>query len=165
MKVIIFKLNMWPLIVGVGVVSILSKLFSDNSPSTQKKRSNKKRVFISFAIEDKEYRDFLVLQSKKPNSPFTFIDMSVKKPWTENVWKAKCRTKIKKCDGIIVLISKNTWHSSGTRWEVKCAKEEKIPIIGMQVKKNNLGAKLPELGDSEVFFWTWPNLHSIIDKF
>lgn len=156
---------MWPLVVGIGVVSILSKLFSDKPQSSPKRRIRKKRVFISFAIEDVKYRDFLIIQSKKPNSPFTFIDMSVKKPWSEIVWKDKCRTKIKKCDGMIVLISKNTWHSSGTRWEIKCAYEEKIPVVAMQVKKNNPGAKLPELGNAKVFAWNWPNLSSIVDKF
>ena len=156
---------MWPLFVGLGVVSILSKLFENNSQSSQEEIKSKKRIFISFAIEDEEYRNFLVLQSKKPNSPFKFTDMSVKNPWSENVWKNKCRTKIKKCDGMIVLISKNTWHSSGTRWEIKCAKEEKIQIVAMQIKKNNHGAKLPELGNSEVISWTWSNLKSVIDKF
>ncbi len=156
---------MWPLIIGLGVVSILSKSFENSSKPTKKKIKNKKRIFISFSIEDEEYRDFLVLQSRKPNSPFTFIDMSVKNPWSENVWKNKCRSKIRKCDGMIVLISKNTWHSSGTRWEIKCAKEERVQVTGMQIKKNNHGAKLPELGNSEVISWTWSNLKSVINKF
>jgi hypothetical protein len=29
---------------------------------------------------------------------------------------------------MIVLLSKNTWHSSGARWEIKCARKEGIPI-------------------------------------
>ncbi len=42
---------------------------------------SKKRIFISFAMEDKTLRDFLVGQAKNEKSPFEFVDMSVKKPW------------------------------------------------------------------------------------
>lgn len=38
---------------------------------------SKKRVFISFAIEDKSLRDFLVGQAKNENSPFEFVDIGV----------------------------------------------------------------------------------------
>lgn len=38
-----------------------------------------KRVFISFAIEDSRLRDLLVGQAKNNNSPFEFVDMSVKR--------------------------------------------------------------------------------------
>lgn len=76
-----------------------------------------KRVFISFAIEDKIYRDYLVQQSKSSKSPFTFIDMSVKKKWNEDEWKTKCRTKIRNCHGVIALLSKKNssceWSSMG----------------------------------------------------
>jgi hypothetical protein len=41
-------------------------------------KKKRKKVFISFAIEDIEYRDFLVSQALRQNSPFDFIDMSVK---------------------------------------------------------------------------------------
>jgi hypothetical protein len=54
-----------------------------------------KRIFISFAIEDANLRDFLVGQAKNNKSPFEFIDMSVKEPW-DSAWKTKCRTKIKR---------------------------------------------------------------------
>ena len=37
------------------------------------------RIFISFAIEDVKLRDFLVGQARNEKSPFSFVDMSVKK--------------------------------------------------------------------------------------
>ena len=54
----------------------------------------KKRIFISFAMEDVELRNLLVGQAHNDNSQFDFIDMSVKKPW-DSAWKTNCRTKIK----------------------------------------------------------------------
>lgn len=154
---------MWPLIIGVGIVTILTKVFSKNKELSNNKLKEKK-LFISFAIEDEIYRNHLVSQAKKDKSPFSFIDMSVKKPWPEDIWKEKCRAKIKKCDGMIVLVSKNSWHSSGTRWEIKCAHEEKVPVIGMQIKKNDKGAILPELKEVKIIDWTWKNIHETINK-
>jgi len=125
---------------------------------TNKSKKARKRVFISFAIEDKEYRDHLVSQARSEHSPFDLIDMSVKKPWPDKEWKKRCRAKIKRCESMIALVSKNTWHSSGARWEIKCARQERIRVIGMHVKKNNKGAIPPELKGIKVIEWSWDNL-------
>lgn len=127
-----------------------------------KTKKERRRVFISFAIEDKKYRDFLVSQAKNDRTPFDFIDMSVKQPWDEAEWKKQCRKKIKQCDSMIVLLSKNTWHSSGSRWEIKCGKEEKLRIIGMHVKKNDKGAVPPELYGKRVIEWSWDKLENFL---
>jgi hypothetical protein len=64
--------------------------------------SKKKRVFVSFASEDSNYRDLLKGQAKNNKSPFEFIDMSLKEPFDEK-WKTQCRSRIKGCDGVIAL--------------------------------------------------------------
>ena len=130
----------------------------------EKKKETRKRVFISFAIEDETYRNHLVNQARSEKSPFDFVDMSVKQPWDELEWKKRCRTKIKRCDGMIVLLSKKTWHSSGVRREIKCAKEEGIPVIGMHIKKNDKGAIPPELRENKTIIWSWDNLNVSIKK-
>lgn len=50
--------------------------------------SDKKVLFIAFAIEDETQRDFLKGQSLHPRSPYESIDMSVKTPY-ESEWKKK----------------------------------------------------------------------------
>jgi hypothetical protein len=127
-------------------------------------KETRKKVFISFAIEDIEYRDFLVLQARKKHSPFDFIDMSVKTEWEQNEWKKRCRTKIKKCDGVIALLSKNTYKAWGARWEMSCAREEGIKIIGMHIKKNDKGAIPPELRGNRIILWSWHNLERFIKQ-
>lgn len=130
--------------------------------ANEKKR--RKRVFISFAIEDIRYRDFLVEQARKEKSPFDFIDMSVKQKWNEVEWKRKCRTKIKKCDGVIALLSKNTHKAGGARWEIKCATEEKVKVIGMHIKKSDKGAIPYELNGKKIIEWNWENLEKFINQ-
>jgi hypothetical protein len=92
--------------------------------------ANTKTVFIAFAIEDETQRDFLKGQSLHPRAPFEFIDMSVKEPYDNN-WKERVRTRIRRSDGVIALVSKNSANSSGQKWELACAKEEKKPLLGI----------------------------------
>lgn len=130
----------------------------------KKKKETRKRVFISFAIEDVKYRNYLVEQARKKHSPFDFIDMSVKKKWNQDEWKNRCRAKIKRCDGVIALLSKNTHKASGARWEMKCAREEGVKLIGMHIKKNDRGAIPSELQGKRVILWNWDNLEKFINQ-
>ncbi|WP_166336981.1 hypothetical protein [Sphingobacterium chungjuense] len=47
---------------------------------SKNKKEVRKRIFISFATEDKVYRDYLVEQARNNRSPFDFIDMSIRAP-------------------------------------------------------------------------------------
>jgi hypothetical protein len=123
-----------------------------------------RRIFISFAIEDKRYRDFLVGQARNERSPFEFVDMSVKEPWSDK-WKTRCRTRIKGCDGVIALVSKNTLRADGQLWEVKCAKEEGVPVRGVYVSADNRPTRLPkEFEDVRVVNWTWDNISNFTNS-
>ena len=131
---------------------------------SDEKKETRKRIFISFAIEDKIYRDRLVEQARNNRSPFEFIDMSVKKEWDQKVWKDKCRTKIKRCHGVIALLSKNTHLAGGARWEMKCAREEKVKIIGMHIFKNNKGEIPIELKGKKIIEKKKKNLELFINQ-
>ncbi len=98
--------------------------------------ADKKVVFVAFAIEDERQRDFLKGQSLSPRSPYEFIDMSVKQAY-DTEWKARVRTRIKRSDGVIVLVSKSSLSSSGQKWEVQCAREEKKKILGIWAYTND----------------------------
>lgn len=121
------------------------------------------RIFISFAIEDETYRDFLVGQARNEKSPFSFVDMSVKQPW-DTQWKTNCRIKIKGCDGLIVLLSRNTLHADGALWEIKCAREESIPMIGVYIDKDNKSPIPEELSGYRVIEWTWDGIKRFINS-
>lgn len=123
--------------------------------------ARKNRIFISFAVEDSNYRDLLVGQAKNKKSPFEFVDMSVKEPWDEK-WKSNCRSRIKGCDGVIALVSKNTARADGALWEIRCAKEESIPIRGVYCTTDNQPSSTPE--GVKMLNWTWENIANFIDS-
>lgn len=92
--------------------------------------ANTKVIFVAFAIEDERQRDFLKGQSLSPRAPYEFIDMSVEQAY-DSEWKTKVRTRIKRSDGVIVLVSKDSLTSTGQKWEIECAKEEGKRIRGI----------------------------------
>ena len=125
---------------------------------------SRKKVFISFAIEDKGARDLLVGQSRNKNTPFEFTDMSVKEPWS-NAWKTQCRQRIKDCHGVLVLVSKNTFEADGVHWEIKCAKDEGLPIKAIYAYKNSKKYNLPdELKRQHIYKWSWSNINKFIEE-
>ena len=86
--------------------------------------TDKKIVFVAFAVEDQRQRDFLKGQTLTTACPFEYIDMSVKEAY-DGEWKERVRTRIRRSDGVIALVSENSVTSSGQKWELSCAKEEK----------------------------------------
>ena len=112
--------------------------------------ADKKVIFIAFAIEDESQRDFLKGQSLNTKSPFEYVDMSVKEPYDSN-WKERVRTRIKRSDGVIVLVSKNSLKSSGQKWEIQCAKDEKKKTRGIWAYSDGR----TNLEGVNTVVWTW----------
>jgi len=121
--------------------------------------ADKKVVFIAFAIEDEKQRDLLKGQSLNTKSPFEYIDMSVKEPYDKD-WKDRVRTRIKRSDGVIALVSKNSLKSSGQKWEIQCAKEEGVKLRGIWAYTDDR----TDLEGVNTRVWTWDNIKDFIDS-
>ena len=121
--------------------------------------ANKKVVFIAFAIEDERQRNLLKGQSLNTKSPFEYVDMSVKEPYDSN-WKERVRTRIRRSDGVIALVSKNSLTSSGQKWELACAREEKKKIRGIWAYTDDR----TNLVGVNTVAWTWPAIETFIDS-
>jgi len=117
-----------------------------------------KVVFVAFAIEDERQRDFLKGQSLHPRAPYEFIDMSVKEPY-DSEWKNRVRTRIRRSDGVIVLVSKSSLSSSGQKWEIQCAKDEKKLIRGIWAYKDDR----TDLTGVPTYSWSDANISNFID--
>lgn len=121
--------------------------------------ADKKVVFIAFAIEDETQRDFLKGQSLYTESPFEYIDMSVKQAYSSE-WKERVRTRIRRSDGVIALVSRDSLTSSGQKWEVACAREEKKRVLGIWAYKNDR----TDLPGVRTVVWTWDAIKDFIDS-
>jgi hypothetical protein len=117
-----------------------------------------KTIFVAFAIEDEKQRDLLKGQSLNTKSPFEYIDMSVKEAY-DTAWKERVRTRIRRSDGVIVLVSKNSLNSNGQAWEIACTKDEQKKLLGIWVYSDDR-TSLPGV---RTVTWTWDNIKDFID--
>jgi hypothetical protein len=88
--------------------------------------------------------------------------MSVKEP-CDTGWKERCRTRIKGCDGMIAMLSRNSLRATGQRWEVACAKEEGIPLFGVYIYANDKSSP-PEMYGVKKIPWAWEGIRQFIES-
>jgi hypothetical protein len=124
--------------------------------------TDKRTVFIAFAKEDEAIRNLFTGQRVHPKTPFEFIDMSVKEPY-DSGWKERVRTRIRRSDSVIALISSSTPKAAGELWEIKCALEEEKPLLGIWIEEG-YRTRPPEMGSARCKEWTWENVAEFIDS-
>jgi hypothetical protein len=121
--------------------------------------ADKKIVFVAFAIEDESQRNLLKGQALNTDCPFEYVDMSVKEPYDNN-WKERVKTRIRRSDGVIALVSKSSLKSSGQKWEIQCAKDEKKKIYGIWAYSDDRTT----ISDVVANVWSWDGIKKFIDS-
>lgn len=123
----------------------------------------KKRVFISFDYDhDETLKNFLVGQSKNPDSPFELADWSIKEAIDRN-WKAKARTRIRAVDTVAVICGQHTNTATGVSAEVQIAQEEAVPYFLLKGYADKACVKpTAAKATDKLYNWTWDNLKTLI---
>ncbi|MFH8873206.1 TIR domain-containing protein [Streptomyces griseus] len=124
--------------------------------------TDKKTIFVAFAMEDESRRNLFTGQRVHPDSPFEFIDLSVKEQYVTD-WKDRVRTRIRRSQGVIALISKSTPGATGQLWEITCAREEGKPLLGIWLDED-YRVKPAAMGSAPCKKWTWDNVANFIDS-
>lgn len=120
--------------------------------------ADKKVVFVAFAIEDVRIRDMIKGQSLHTNSPFEYVDMSVKEAYDSD-WKNKVRARILRSDGVLAIVSRNSLTSSGQKWEIQCGKDEKKNVRGIWAYTDDR----TNVAGLNTTVWTWDNIANWIN--
>lgn len=120
-------------------------------------------VFISFDYDhDSDLKVLLVGQAKNDDSPFEIEDWSIKDASSD--WKEKARTRIKRCDQVIVLCGEHTDTATGVNAEIRIAREEKTPYFLLSGRASGENKKpTAALDTDKMYNWTWDNLKKLID--
>ncbi len=121
------------------------------------------RIFLVYAEEDYKFRDLLLSQAKSAKAAVEFADMPTKQPWVER-WKGTCRTRVFECDGAIVLVSRKTKQGTGVKWELECALNAGIPLLGVYGEKCDYSSLPEELRDERLIEWNWAEIAAFIDS-
>ena len=75
----------------------------------------------------------------------------------------RCRTRIRGCDGVIVLITKNLKTADGALWEIRCAREEYKPILGVYMSGCGPSDAPTELDGIRKVNWTWEAITNFVN--
>jgi hypothetical protein len=123
----------------------------------------KKRVFISFDYDnDETLKTFLIGQSKHDDTPFDFVDGSIKDALTGD-WKKKAQSRIKAVDLVIVICGEKTDTATGVSHELSVAQEEGVPYFLLWGYSEKTCVKPKGANDSDkIYKWTWDNLKALV---
>ena len=119
------------------------------------------KVFVMYASKDWSFYERLTAHARSAKLVAEFDHLQSKQPWFA-AWKAQCRSRIYQCDGAIVLVSRNTI-DGGIEWELECATDFGMPILGVNVDAEQKGSVPKEPPGWEVINWgDWPGLARFI---
>ncbi len=121
----------------------------------------KKRVFISFDFDnDKALKDFIIGQSRNPDSPFEVIDTSIKEAQPMKTWEDKARAAIRSSDLVIVMVGQKTHTAPGVLKEVKMARDAGVKIVQVIGYKDGNYTAVADAG--RLYAWNWENLKALM---
>ncbi len=121
----------------------------------------KKRVFVSFDFDnDRTLKDFIIGQSRMPDSPFEVIDHSLKEAAPERDWETKARTAIARSEIVLVMVGPNTHRASGVLKEVRMARDLQKPIVQIIGYRDGNYTQIPNAG--RLYRWNWENLKKLL---
>ena len=120
----------------------------------------KKRVFVSFDFDnDKALKEFIIGQSRNPDSPFEVADWSMKEAAPQTNWEDEARERINRSDVLIVMVGNSTYKAPGVLKEVEMAGEAGKPIYQIIGYRDSNPTPVPDAG--RLLRWNWDNLKKL----
>src|SRR5262245_59975245 len=120
------------------------------------------RAFISFDYDhDEGAKIMLAGQAKHPDSPFEFIDASVKDHLTGD-WKQKVSGRMNNVHLVIVLCGASTHTARGVADELDIARGKGKPYFLLAAYADKYCTKpTSALPADKVYRWSWDNLKAL----
>lgn len=115
------------------------------------------RAFISFEMEDRWARDFLVQQAKDERNDIGFFDYSVQDPF-DSKWKTECARRMALTKGTIVLVGKTTWKSEAVLWEIAETARQQHYMFGIQINRDQTHPIPQGLASANVIRWDFSQI-------
>lgn len=124
------------------------------------------RAFISFDFDHNvTEKNLFVGQSKNSKTPFSIEDWSSKSSLPQSQWETLIKSKIGKCNMLIVLSGKTMASATGVSKEITMAKDQEVPVFGIYVDGANTTSNLPSgLQRNRTIAWDWDKIAAAIDQ-
>lgn len=115
------------------------------------------RAFVSFEMEDRWARDFLVQHAKDRRNDISFVDYSVQDPFN-SAWKTNCKERIARTRGTIVMVGETTSKSEAVIWEIAETLRQEHYIFGIQIHKEKTHPVPQGLPSKNVIRWDFDQI-------
>jgi len=115
------------------------------------------RAFISFQMEDRWARDFIVQHAKDKRNDIAFFDYSVQNPF-DSKWKTECARRMGLTTGTIVLIGPTTWQSDAVVWEIAETIRQGRYMFGIQINRDKTHVIPTGLPSQNVIRWDFAQI-------
>ncbi len=115
------------------------------------------RAFISFQMEDRWARDFIVQHARDKRNDIAFLDYSVQNPF-DSKWKTECARRISLTRGTIVLVGPTTWQSEAVKWEIAETIRQDHYMFGIQINRDRTHLIPEGLPSQNVIRWDFTQI-------
>jgi len=124
------------------------------------------RAFISFDFDNNSTEKLLFVgQAKNSKTLFNIEDWSSKESLPQKEWEELIKSKINKCNMLIVIVGKKTHTATGVLKEIAFAKNQNVPVFGVYVGGADNTSTLPTgLQRNRTIDWVWDVIASAIDQ-
>jgi hypothetical protein len=120
------------------------------------------KAFVSFEMEDRWARDFLVQDAKDKRNDLQFVDYSVQDAF-DSSWKTQCKARIGLTKGTIVMIGPTTSKSEAVLWEIAETARQGHALFGIQINKEKTHPIPAGLSSSNVIRWDFVQIVKWLD--
>ena len=127
--------------------------------ANQDSQGKHKLIYVGCAESDIQYRDMMVDFKQRwafyINNTFDFL-ITDRNGLESEQWRQIAEKKIRKSDGVMMIVSERTALDPCAAWEIDCALSNTIPTVGVDIRKDP-DAKLPEklVGKMTRYGWEW----------
>lgn len=124
------------------------------------------RAFISFDFDHNvTQKNLFVGQSKNSKTPFSIEDWSSKSSLPQSQWESLIKSKIGKCNMLIVLSGRTMASATGVSKEIAMAKDQNVPVFGVYVDGANTTSNLPGgLQRNRTITWDWNQIAAAVNQ-
>ena len=140
---------------------IIHNVVIGKQTKNQQCQSEHKKIYVGCAETDLRYRELLVNGRQRwsfhTRNTFDFLTSDRSSSASEQ-WQEAAESKIRKSDGVMMVVSEHTASDSGAKWEIACALSNSVPIVGVDIRKHpDDNGSIPEklVGKMTRFGWEW----------